>query len=229
MRLIPPKYLALALILSAPVLLGAATAARDWARTAAMKPDGAYVIGNPAAKVRLVEWASYTCPHCGDFARESAPVLKDRMVRSGSTSVEVRHLVRDPIDLAAAIVVRCTGPRGFAAAHQAVFAGQKTWMEKAQTFIKGNAERLNGLPRPVALRQVADGTGLTAIGKAQGLTEPQVAACFADQAATDKLLALSATVPAEVTGTPTFYINGRLVPPLHWAELQPQLVAAGAR
>ncbi|MDP1027299.1 thioredoxin domain-containing protein [Sphingomonas sp. KR1UV-12] len=222
------KFGLLALLLLAPTLTTAAPP-RDWSAVATMKPDGAYVLGSPAAKVKLVEWASYTCPHCGHFATESAPVLKDRMIRSGSTSLEVRHLVRDPVDLAAAIVVRCTGARGFAATNLAVFAQQEKWMTQANTFLQANGERLDKLPRAAALRQVADGTGLTAIGKAHGLTEPQVAACFADQAAIDKLLALSATVPAEVTGTPTFFLNGKLQPQGTWAQLQPALAAAGAR
>ncbi len=220
--------LSFALALLAPALLAAAPA-RDWSKVAVMKPDGAYVLGNPAARVKLVEWASYTCPHCGHFATESAPVLKDRMIRSGSTSLEVRHLVRDPVDLAAAIIVRCTGARGFAATHLAVFAGQEKWMGQAQTYLQANGERLEKLPRNAALRQLADGIGLTAIGKAQGLTEPQVAACFADQPALDRLLALSASMPPEVTGTPTFFLNGKLLPLGGWAQLQPQLAAAGAR
>ncbi|GGB28638.1 hypothetical protein GCM10011380_17840 [Sphingomonas metalli] len=221
-----------AVVLAAAGLAGlaaAAPAARDWSRVAAMKPDGAYVIGNPAAKVKLVEWASYTCPHCGHFAVQSAPVLKDRMIRSGSTSLEVRHMVRDPIDLAAATIVRCGGAARFAATHLAMFAGQEKWMATAQTYLSTNAERLNALPRPQALRQLADGIGLSAIGRAQGLTEPQIAACFANAAATDKLLALTASAPAEVTSTPTFFLNGKLLPPGSWADVQPQLVAAGAR
>ncbi|MFS0773476.1 DsbA family protein [Sphingomonas sp. 1P08PE] len=218
----------LALFLLAPAVTAAAPA-RDWSTVAAMNADGAYVVGNPAAKVKLVEWASYTCPHCGHFAVESAPVLKDRLIRSGSTSLELRHLIRDPVDLAAAITVRCAGPRRFAATNLAVFAAQDRWMGQAQTWLQANGERLDKLPRPVALRQLADGIGLTAVARAQGLTEPQVAACFADQPALDRLLALSAKVPAEVTGTPAFFLNGKLLPPGGWSQVQPALAAAGAR
>ena len=80
-----------------------------------------------------------------------------------------------------------------------------------------------------AIRQLADAAGLTAIVKARGLSDPAIAACFADKAATDKLLALSATVPADLQGTPTFYLNGKLVPNVGWTQLEPQLRAAGAR
>lgn len=211
------------------LLTAAAPADRDWSRTAAMKPDGAFVIGNPKARVKLVEWASYTCSHCGHFSREAAPVLKERMIRSGSTSLEVRHMIRDGLDLAAATVARCGGAARFPALHQAVFAAQEQWMATAETYLAANAARLDALPRPQALRQMADGAGLSAIARANGLTAPQIAACFADKAATDRLLALSASLPAEVRGTPTFYLNGKLLPQGGWAEIHPALVAAGAR
>lgn len=219
----------IASLIGVVLLTAAAPVARDWSHVAAMKADGAYVIGNPQAKVKLVEWSSYTCPHCGHFAVESAPVLKGQMIRSGSTSLEVRHMVRDPLDLSAAIVARCGGAAKFATAHQAMMAGQDKWMTAAEPYLKDNAERLNGLPRPQALREVADHIGLSAIGRAQGLTEPQIAACFADQAAVDKLLSLTASVPAEVQGTPTFYLNGKLLPAGGWNVVQPALAAAGAR
>jgi len=209
--------------------LGIAAPARDWRTVAAMKPDGAYVVGNPAAKVKLTEWASYTCSHCAHFSVESDAVLKGQMIRGGSTSLEVRHLVRDPLDFAAATVVRCGGPRRFAAAHAAVMAAQETWLDKGGTYIRGNAAALQAMAPEVAARTLADAAGLTAIATAQGLTEPRIAACFADKAATERLLALSGTLPAEVRGTPTFFVNGTLATGSDWTQLQPQLRAAGAR
>lgn len=210
-------------------MLTAATPKRNWSPTATMKPDGAYVIGSPTAKVKLMEWASYTCSHCAHFSNESGPVLKDQMIRSGSTSLEVRHLVRDPLDLGAAILTRCAGPRGFAGAHAAVMAAQDDWLKKGADFAQLNAASLQAMTQIIAVRQLADAAGLTAIVKARGLTEPAIAACFADKAATDKLLALSASVPADLQGTPTFYLNGKLVPNVGWAQLESQLRAAGAK
>lgn len=225
MRFIPGL---IGLLFLAPMLT-AATPTRDWSATATMKPDGAYVIGNPTARVKLMEWASYTCSHCAHFSNESAPVLKGQMIHSGSTSLEVRHLVRDPLDLGAAILTRCTGPRGFAGAHAAVMAGQDAWLKKGAEYAQANADKLQAMPQPAAIRQLADAAGLTAIVRARGLSDPAIAACFADKAATDKLLALSATVPADLQGTPTFYLNGKLVPNVGWTQLEPQLRAAGAR
>ena len=215
-------------LLALPALLAAAPA-RDWSRVATRNAAGAYVIGNPAARVKITEWASYTCSHCAHFARDSAPVLKDRLIRSGSTSLEVRHLVRDPLDSGAGILARCAGAKGYPAMHAALFAGQDTWMAQGATYLQANGERLSKLPRLQGLRSAAEGSGLIAIARAQGLPLPAINACFADQKGVDALLAASAAMPAEVTGTPSFYVNGKLVPNVGWDGLEPVLRAAGAR
>ncbi|SFP90666.1 DsbA family protein [Sphingomonas rubra] len=219
----------LPLLLATVFLLAGAAPARDWTQTVKPAPSGFFVVGNPAAKVKLAEWASYTCSHCGDFATQSAPVLKDRMIRKGSVSLEVRHLIRDPLDLAAVVVARCGAPRGFLARHTAIFAGQEAWMQKGAAFVQANAASLGKLPPPAAFRRIADAAGLTAIGRANGLSEPQVAACFADKAALDRVTALDRQVPADVQGTPTFFVNGTLVPNVDWAALEPILRARGAQ
>jgi hypothetical protein len=54
-------------------------------------------MGNPQAR-RLVEYMSYTCPHCAHFEAESALALRNGPIASGKGSFEVRHLLRDPID-----------------------------------------------------------------------------------------------------------------------------------
>jgi len=64
MRLLPVALALLAL----PLTLAGAAPVRNWPATATMNADGAYVIGNPAARVKLREWASYTCPHCAHSA-----------------------------------------------------------------------------------------------------------------------------------------------------------------
>ena len=100
--------------------------------------------------MKLTEYVSYTCPHCGHFTAESTPVLKNQMVRSGSTSLTIRHLVRDALDLAAVTIARCGGPTGFPARHAAIFAAQDTWMATGETFLRGNGEALDKLAKPLA-------------------------------------------------------------------------------
>lgn len=217
------------LFASLALFLVAAAAPRDWSTVARVQPDGVYVIGNPAARVKLVEYASYTCPHCAEFMTESASVLKGRMIRSGSTSLAVRPLIRDSLDLAAVVVARCGGARGFPARHAAIFAAQDRWIQQGAAFLQANSASLEKLARPLAFRRIADGAGLIAIGRAQGLTEVQLANCFIAPGALDKVAALNGAVPAEVQGTPAFYVNGTRVAGSTWAQLEPALRAQGAR
>lgn len=211
------------------LLLTAATPARDWSKTVTPTRDGAYVVGNPAARAKLVEYASYTCPHCGAFSRESDAVLKGQMIRSGTVSLEFRHMLRDRLDLAAAVLARCAGPRAFSATSSAIFAAQGQWLERGYDYMQANQQRLTMYPVLGQLRAYADGAGLTQLIQARGLSPAAIDACFADQAGVDRITAMTANAPAEVDSTPTFFLNGKIVPHVGWAQLEPQLRAAGAK
>ncbi len=210
-------------------LLTGAAPKRDWSQTARILPSGAYLIGNPAARVKLVEYASYTCSHCADFSVKSEPVLKRQMIASGSTSLEFRHFIRDRLDLSAAILARCTGPKGFSATSSAIFAAQPQWLERGIEYQQGNAARLAMYPAAAQIRANADGSGLTAMVKARGLSDAAINACFANQPEIDRIVKLTADAPKEIDSTPTFYLNGKIVPHVGWEQLEPALRKAGAR
>jgi hypothetical protein len=61
-----------------------AAPAKDWSQTVTLTKEGAHVIGNPAAKTRLVEYVSYTCPHCAHFVAEGTAPLKAGWVSRGT-------------------------------------------------------------------------------------------------------------------------------------------------
>ncbi|MCB8828310.1 DsbA family protein, partial [Escherichia coli] len=50
--------------------LVAAAPAADWTRHVTQTAKGAFVLGNPAAPIKLVEYGSYTCSHCAAFSKE---------------------------------------------------------------------------------------------------------------------------------------------------------------
>ena len=211
-----------------PLILLAAAPLRDWRVATVRTPAGTFLTGNPAARVRLVEYASYTCPHCAAFSAESDAVLRNQMVRDGSVSWEFRHLIRDGLDLGAAVLARCTGPQRFAATTAYIFATQDQWLERGIAFQQANGQRLSLYPRLGQIRALADGAGLTALVQARGLTPAATDACFADAAEVDRILQITGAAPPEVTGTPTFFINGKPIPRVGWTGLEPALRAAGA-
>ncbi|MEH3100506.1 DsbA family protein [Sphingomonas adhaesiva] len=217
-------------LLAAPIT--AAAPARPWTAVVTPVATGSYVTGNPGAGVKLVEYVSYTCPHCAHYAAESKPVVTS-MVRSGTLSVEVRNQVHDGLDLIAATLARCVGPRAWPAYHERVFADQMQWIERAGEWGEGNRERIASWPQLAQMKAMAEGAGLTAIARAAGAPAPAIDACFASDAAVKRVLAVSeatSTGPqGGVQGTPAFRINGRLVQNVGWAQLQPQLRAAGAK
>lgn len=203
-----------------------AAATRDWTATASRTADGAILIGNPAAKVRLAEYLSYVCPHCAAFTAESHAILKEQWVRDGSVAIELRPVPTQPMDLAAAILARCVGPRA-SAFTDAVYAQQQTWFERGAAWQATNGERVNLYPALARLRAVADGAGLTEIAQSVGgLTPVTVDRCFATDAELRAAAAVAAA--ADITATPSFAINGKSLGPGTWASLEPQLRAAGA-
>src|SRR5438309_4461990 len=69
-----------------------------------------FMMGNPNAKVKLVEIGSLSCPHCKKFEDEGVPALVDKYVKSGKVSWEFRpYLIHGPIDMAANLIVSCNG------------------------------------------------------------------------------------------------------------------------
>ena len=75
----------------------------DWSEVVAATPEGGFVMGNPNAGVKLVEYGSYTCGHCARFDEEGVQPLIDKYVKTGRVSFEFRNYVRDPYDLAGAL------------------------------------------------------------------------------------------------------------------------------
>lgn len=221
------------LLAVAAVTLATAAApqpAKDWRTTATVSPTGSVLVGNPAAKVKLVEYLSFTCSHCAEFAHEAHVPLHDTLVRQGRVQVETRAAVRDGFDLAAWSVARCAPVSRFSALSGEIFAQQATWTERGNTYVQANGEKLKSLPLPRQMRSFADGAGLTAIGARHGLTSAAFDTCLANPALGKQLDAMTRAAFAKIPGTPGFEINGKLVEDVAgWSGLQTALAAAGAR
>ena len=224
--------LALLALIGAAFTLGfsASAAQPDLRHQVVEAADGGFVVGNPDAKVKLVEYLSYTCPHCAAFSRDSKEVLRGQMVKSGSTSIELRNMVRDQLDLDAALLARCAGASGFDKLSTAFFMQQDSWFPAGVEWQQTNARRMAMYPKMARLKAAADGAGLTAIARAAGMSQAQIDACFASEAGIKPILEEMRHIPPAITGTPGFLINGKLQDKVYtWAELEPALRAAGAR
>ncbi|EQB30845.1 DsbA family protein [Sphingobium ummariense] len=197
-------------------------AAPNWTARVALSPIGGHVLGNPAAPTKLVEYVSYTCSHCAHFVGEASQPLRDRYVKGGKLSVEVRNAVRDKYDLTAALLARCGGPRRFFGNHEALFANQDPWMEKLTAY---DRDAVKPTEEKAALRDIGQKTGLYALMAKRGFTPAQLDACVNDPNAMKQILAMTdeAWNKVRITGTPSFTLNGTLVRGSDWTRLQAAL------
>ena len=100
------------LLAALSLLFLVAAATPDWTRTVRPTPEGGRLVGNPAAPVKLVEFAAYTCPHCAHFSGEASATLS-QAIRSGKLAVELRPIVFDQIGLAATMYAQDNNDRYF--------------------------------------------------------------------------------------------------------------------
>lgn len=199
----------------------------DWNAKLAVTPSGSHVIGNPAAAIKLTEYISYTCSHCADFDRAASDPLRLIHVTSGKLSLEIRHLVRDPIDLTVAMLTNCGPPNKFLQNHTLFLRQQARWLGRAQTLGQAAQARWNSGTPENRRRAIADDLGFYQTMLARGYDRPMVDRCLSDPVMARKLA--EQTVEAErlgVPGTPSFLINGELLAGTHdWPSLQVQLRA----
>jgi protein-disulfide isomerase len=147
-------------------------------------------LGNAAAKVTVIEYASATCPHCARFNNDVFPGFKAKYIDTGRIHYVFREFLTPPPEVAAAafLTARCAGKDKYFSVLDAVFKGQ------AQMFQSGDVKG-----------------SLLSIAESAGLTEPQFNACISDDAA---LKALNDRVQRYIDkdgidSTPTFVINGK--------------------
>lgn len=214
---------------------GSATAAvaapngGDWTETVSETPEGGFVMGNPNAPVKVVEFASLTCPHCADFAKNGLPKLVEQYVKTGQVSLELRNFVRDPVDLGASLLARCGGATPFFKLTDQIFAAQQEWIGKLQSMAPAEQQQLQALPPNQVTGRLADKAGLVDFVRVRGIPAEKARSCLGDQAAIDKLVAMNqkAIQDFNISGTPTFLINGSVAEgAASWETLEPQLRAA---
>jgi protein-disulfide isomerase len=194
--------------LAAVLVAGLMLASGGHAATAAKDEIG---LGKPTAPVKMVEYASASCPHCARFNNEVFPAFRKKYIDTGIVYYEMREVLTDPVNVAAAafLTARCAGPKKYYSVIDAVFKAQAA-MYQSNDFAGG-------------LQKIA----LTA-----GLSEAQWKTCLNDPAGQKALESRLEryTREAEIDGTPTFYFNGKKVKSgeMTMAELDAAVAAARA-
>lgn len=204
-----------------------AAATRDWTRTVSATPEGGFRMGNPAARVKLVEYGSLACPHCRHFEETGYRPLLDRYVRGGKVSYEFRNMVLNGPDIAVSLLTRCSGPGKFFAMAQTVFATQAEWEKRVASMIDADPAALKGMTDQQLFARYADVSGVKALAGKFGVTPQRSAQCLADPKGLEQLLSITrAANDIGINRTPTFVINGKVNDAATWEKLEPALKAA---
>lgn len=212
----------------AAALAACVGAAPNWNTTVSLTEGGGHRLGNPSAKVQLMEFVSYTCPHCAHFEKEADGVMRLAYVAPGKLSIEVRHVIRNPIDLTATVLANCGPKDKFFLNHAAILRSQDKWLKKLQDAGEAQRVRWRTGTHGAKLRALATDAGFYQIMAQRGYDRLQVDRCLSDEAKA-RQLATESKVGAEQYGvevTPSFALDGALLAGTHkWADLQPQIVA----
>jgi protein-disulfide isomerase len=204
----------------------------DWSTIVAKTPEGGFVMGNPNAKVKLVEFGSLTCPHCAEFEHQGGKALVDNYVKKGLVSWEFRNFVRDPYDMTATLLSRCGGEASFFGLTRNLFADQREWIEKiqaSQAADPAKAQALQGMAPAQQFSAIADMAGLKQYASMRGVPRAKGEQCLANEAEVNKLVQMNtdAATTYNIPGTPTFLINNEVVDATAtWALLEPKIKEA---
>lgn len=210
----------------APAPVVAAPNGQAWTDQVIATPQGGFLMGNPDAPVKLVEYASLTCPHCRDFTAAATDPLKEKYVATGQVSWEFRNFVLNPLDVAGTLLARCQGPGPFFKLTEQVYAEQDAWVQKFNAAGEPELKRISTLPEDQQFAALAKAAGLDQFFRARGLPQAKIDACLGDKAALQRVVALRelGTNNDKVTGTPAFLINGELQEGVYdWAALEAKL------
>jgi protein-disulfide isomerase len=167
-------------------------------------------LGNPDASVTVVEYASFTCPHCASFHAESFQQLKENYIDTGRINFVYREVYFDRYGLWASMIARCAGTRdAFFSMSELIYKNQSKWSRA------GDANA------------IVD--ELRKIGLLAGLDADRMEACLQDG---DKARTLVAWYQENATddgieSTPSFVINGQRYSNMSYAEMAELIDAAG--
>lgn len=192
-----------------------AASAESTATTTVSDPAAAAIkdfsIGSPDAKVKIVEYASFTCPHCANFHAANWGQLKAEYIDTGKVLFEYREVYFDRYGLWAAMVARCGGDMRYFGLVETLFEKQKEWTATDD-------------PAKVV-------ENLKTLGRAVGMDDAAMEVCLKDQDQAKALVThFETNMKADgVEGTPTLFINGTKHSNMGYAELKALIEAELAK
>lgn len=181
-------------------LPGVSIATAQEAGDATLAPD--FALGDENAPVTIIEYSSFTCPHCARFHEETLQQLKDEYIEAGKLRFIQREVYFDRYGLWGGMIARCGGEMRYYGISDLLYRGQKDWIG-------------TGDPQEVL-------ANLRKVGRLAGLDDEQITACLEDQdMARGMVAAYQANAEADgINATPTLIINGEKHSNMPYDELK---------
>jgi protein-disulfide isomerase len=173
------------------------------AQTAAVSAEAPVVLemvkGREDAPVEVIEYASFTCPHCRTFHENVLPQLIADYIDTGQVRFIYREVYFDRFGLWAGLVARCAGPERYFNVVDLIYAQQAEWTQGSPAEIAENLRR---------------------IGRTIGLSDAQLDTCMTDAAMAQAMLETYEANAAEhnVRGTPAFVVDGQTYSNMSYAD-----------
>ena len=147
-----------------------------------------HVMGAEDAPVTIVEYASFTCPHCARFANEVFPEVKKELIDTGKVKWIYRDYPLDGVAVRASAVAQCSGDDRYFGVLELLFKSQLTWARRNDPI-----------------------EGIKQVARFAGMDGETVDKCLADEELINGIVGsrLEAEQKYNVNATPTFLIDGK--------------------
>jgi len=158
------------------------------------------VQGAEDAPITVIEYASFTCPHCARFHSDVYKLLRKNYIDTGKIKFIFREVYFDKYGMWASMIARCSGPDRFFGMTDLILNSQNTW-----------ARAGDDLAIVEALRK---------IGRLSGMEDAALDSCLQDG---DKLRALVGWYKENaqrdgIQSTPSFLIDGQPYKNMNYEE-----------
>lgn len=146
------------------------------------------LVGSSKAKLLIIEYSSFTCPHCAYFQQSIFPKLKEKYIKKDLVKFIHRDFPLDKPSLDAAVIAHCGGKENYWTFLKVFFDQQDSW-----AFQKNYLEILSN------------------IAKLGGMSQATIEACLENNTLRDTILEVKmlAIQKGKVNSTPTFFIAGK--------------------
>ena len=151
--------------------------------------QGDHILGKPEAANIIIDYFSFTCPHCANFNAAVLPRLKAEAIAAGKAALIMRHFPSDSVATHAAQIAEGAGAAKFFDVADALFRSQIDWLTSAT-------------PEVEMVKSLAS----------VGVTPDQALAYIQNDQLLNKIVADVQTGQSlKVRGTPALFINGQFV------------------